>query len=199
MKPVFAHAALLVIVATAPSCAQAEHEPSVGDIYQITLDLGHDGKMDRAALVRHPTGPSADLMIYLAVGDDKLDLSRRPTMLKKDLADGQVMGLQGSSKGSLIVNFGCGGCRNDVETKLTIVYRKGEFWIAGFNYDWETQDWGTGSCDINFLTGRGNWSRELARSKPIKAKFARIKLADWSDDKRQSLLERYCFAPRARR
>jgi hypothetical protein len=86
-----------------------------------------------------------------------------------------------------------GGCSNDIETKLTIVHRNGEFWVAGFSYGWETRDWGTGSCDINFLTGKGIRSRELAKSRPIEARFTRIKLADWSGEKQQSLLERYCF------
>lgn len=193
MKLVLAHAALLVILAMAASGARAEGEPSVGDIHQIALDIDRDGKLDRAALVRRPAGASADLLIYLAPGDEKLDLSRPPTILKEAFADGHVMGLESNGKGSLIVNFGCGGCRNDVETKLTIVYRERNFWVAGFSYGWETQDWGTGSCDINFLTGNGVRSRELAKSKPIKARFSLIKLADWSSDKRQSFLERYCL------
>ena len=193
MKLVFAHAALFVMFAMAASGARAEAEPSARDIHQMALDIDRDGKLDRAALVRRPAGASADLLIYLASGDEKLDLSRPPTILKEALADGHVMGLESNGKGSLIVNFGCGGCRNDVETKLTIVHREGNFWVAGFSYGWETQDWGRGSCDINFLTGNGIRSRGLAKGRPIKARFSRIKLADWSSDKKQSLLERYCF------
>jgi hypothetical protein len=193
MKLAFVYAVLFVALSVAAIDARAEEEPTVRVIHEITLDIDHDGRIDRAALVKREVGSSADLLIYLATGDERLDLSRPPTILKKDLANGHVMGLESNGKGSLLVNFGCGGCSNDVETKLTIVHRDGEFWVAGFSYGWETRDWGTGSCDINFLTGKGIRSRELAKSRLIEARFTRIKLADWSGEKQQSLLERYCF------
>jgi hypothetical protein len=193
MKLAFVYAVLFVALAVTAIDAHAEEEPTMRVIHEITLDIDHDGRIDRAALVKREVGSSADLLIYLATGDERLDLSRPPTILKKDLANGHVMGLESNGKGSLQINFGCGGCSNDVETKLTIVHRAGEFWVAGFSYGWETRDWGTGSCDINFLTGKGIRSSELAKSRPIEARFTRIKLADWSGEKQQSLLERYCF------
>ncbi len=62
---------------------------------------------------------------------------------------------------------------------------------AGFSYGWETQDWDRGNCDINFLDGNGV---RLRRQEPAdQSQISRIKLADWSSDKKQSLLERYCF------
>jgi hypothetical protein len=193
MKLAFAYAALFVTFAVTPNGARAEEEPTVSVIHEITLDIDHDGRIDRVALVKREVGTAADLLIYLAPGDERLDLSRPPTILKKGLADGHVMALERSAKGSLLVNFGCGGCSNDVETKLTIVHRDGEFWVAGFSYGWETRDWGTGSCDINFLTGKGVRSRELAKSRSIRARFSRIRLADWSSERQQNLLQRYCF------
>jgi hypothetical protein len=71
-----------VVLAMAPVGVRAEDEPSMENRCELTvlkqrcqiaLDIDHDGRMDRAVLVRHPTGPSADLSIYLAVGDEKID------------------------------------------------------------------------------------------------------------------------------
>jgi hypothetical protein len=193
MKPAFQRAALhlAVVLAMAPIGARAEDGPSLENYCDLTvlkqhceiaLDIDHDGRMDRAVLVRHPTGPSADLFIYLAVGDETLDASRTPAISREDLASGHVMALKANGKGSLVVNYGCGGCRNDYETRLTIVHRGGEFLVAGFTYNWETPD-GTGGCDINFLTGKGVRSRELGKSIPIKVKSTLVKLADWSVEK----------------
>jgi hypothetical protein len=193
MKLAFTYAALLATFMAIPIGARAEEEPAMKVIHEITLDIDHDGRTDRAALVKREVGTAADLLIYLAAGEQRLDLSRSPTVLKKGLANGHVMALERNARGSLLVNFGCGGCSNDVETKLTIVHRHGDFWVAGFSYGWETRDWGSGSCDINFLTGKGVRSLELAKSKPIQARFSRLRLADWSDERQQNLLQRYCF------
>jgi hypothetical protein len=78
---------------------------------------------------------------------------------------------------------GCGGCSNDYATTLRIVYRGGKFLVGGVTYDWDTRS-GIGSCDINFLTGNGVTSRELGKSRLINAKFAPVKLGDWSEEKR---------------
>jgi hypothetical protein len=162
--------------------AVAEQMAAPEDRYQAVLDIDRDGRMDRAVLVRHPSGAAADLLIYLGAGADALDLSRRPDLRKDDVANGHVMHLETNGKGSLMVHYGCGGCSNDYETTLTIVYRGGSFLVAGFSYNWETRE-GVGSCDINFLTGKGVRSRGLAKAKPIKARFTAIRLADWSADK----------------
>lgn len=185
MKTAFQHAVLpwIVALATVPMSALAEYKPSIGELYEITLDIDNDGKIDRAAMVRHPDGAQADLYIYLAVGDEKLDLSRKPSFLKKDLMTERMLSLESKGKGSLIVHYGCGGCSNDYETTLTIVHRGGEFLVAGFTYDWETR-YSVGSCDINFLSGKGLVSHGPGEGKQIKEKFTPTKLADWSDDKR---------------
>ena len=41
-----------------------------------------------------------------------------------------------------------------------------------------------GSCEIDFLSGKGVASDGLDEGKPIEAPFTPVKLADWSDDKR---------------
>lgn len=158
--------------------ALAENKP----LFEVALDMDNDGQMDRATIVQDPGAAEADLYIYLAAGDEKLDLSRQPAFLKKDLTTERVWGLESKGKGSLVVTYGCGGCSNDYETTLTIVDRRGKFLVAGVTYDWDTRE-GMGSCDINFLTGRGVVSRGLnGKSKPVKGKFRPMGLADWSDE-----------------
>jgi hypothetical protein len=186
MKAAFQHAALSCIIALAltPISAHAEEKPSPDAPHEITLDIDHDGKLDRAALVRVPESADADLYIYLGAGAEKLDLSRTPSILKNRLAHGHVLELTSNAKGSLIVKYGCGGCSNDDETSLTIVHRGGEFLVAGFANAWEWRDRGSGGCDINLLTGRGVFYRGLnGKKKPIKATFTPIKLSDWSVEK----------------
>jgi hypothetical protein len=55
--------------------------------------------------------------------------------------------------------------------------------IAGFAHGWETQDYGEGSCDFNFLTGKGVSSRGLAKSKPVREKLTPLRLVGWSAEK----------------
>jgi len=193
MKPVFTLTALCfaAVLAAISNGAIAEEAASPADRYEAVLDIDGDGRMDRAVLVRHPRGAAADLLIYLGAGPEALDLSRKADLRKDDLAHGHVMQLETNRKGSLVVRYGCGGCSNDYETTLTIVYRSGYFFVAGFAYNWETRE-GVGSCDINFLTGKGVRSRGLAKARPIRARFTAIKLVDWSLDK-QPLLARACF------
>ena len=185
MTTVFQRMALpwIAVIAIASMPAMAENKPSMKVLNEITLDIDNDGKADRAALVEDPESVGADLYIYLGGGDEKLDLSKKPGFLKKDLADGLILGFESRVKGSLIVKYGCGGCSNDHETTLTIVHRDGDFLVAGFTYAWDTRNEGIGGCDINFLSGKGVSSRGLGKSKPIQAKFKPIRLAEWSEHK----------------
>jgi hypothetical protein len=186
MKSAFQLASLSCIAAVALNLtsALAEDKPSPDAPTEITLDIDHDGKLDRAVLVRLPESADADLYIYLGAGTEKLDLSRPPSILKKKLAHGHVLALDSNAKGSLIVKYGCGGCSNDDESSLTIVHRGGDFRVAGFSNGWEWRDQGSGGCDINFLTGKGvSWRGVGGRKKPMRATFAPIRLADWSVEK----------------
>jgi len=184
MRPAFPWAALYCAAALAMISigARAEGAASSAERYEAVLDIDRDGRMDRAVLVRHPNGAAADLLIYLGTGSEALDPSRKADFRKDDLAYGHVMQLGTNGKGSLTVQYGCGGCSNDYETTLTIVHRGGDFLVAGFTYSWETRE-GVGSCDINFLTGKGVRSRDMAKPKPVRARFAPVRLVDWSADK----------------
>ena len=184
MKTALAYAALSWFVAFAlvPAGALAAGNSALSMLAEITLDIDHDGKLDRAVMVQDPASIYADLYIYLGAGAEPLDLSRRPSFVKKNLTTDAVFGLASNGKGSLIVKYGHMGS-NQYETRLTIVDRDGEFLVAGFAQDWDMRA-GIGSCDINFLTGKGVASQGLAKSKAIRGKFTAIKLADWSADHR---------------
>lgn len=148
---------------------------------QVNLDIDHDGVTDSAVLTENPATGAADLAIYLASGGGKPAPARKPTIVKKSLITGLLLRFEGSAAGSLIVMSGCGGCSNDYATTLTIVYRRGAFWVGGVTYAWDTR-YDIGVCDIDFLAGTGLRSDGLnGRAKPIKGRFRPIRLADWSD------------------
>ena len=151
-------------------------------LYAITLDLAHDGRLDRAAVVQDPDSTHAAFYIYLGAGTEQLDLARKPTFLKKDLTTDPVLGLASNGKGSLVVKYGRVGLgSNQYEMRLTIS-RRGEFWVAGFTHDWDMRDGSIRSCDINYLSGKGVASHGLGKRKTIKRKFAAVKLSDWSEE-----------------
>ena len=152
------------------------------DVHEVALDIDQDGRADRAALVRNKTSGDLDLYIYSGAGDAKLNLSRKPTFFKGSLATSLVLAFEQRGKGSLIVTTGCGGCSNDWSIKLTIAHRGGNYLVAGFTREWETRE-STGTCDINFLAGKGTLTRNGAKAKSLAGKFAPIKLAEWSSEK----------------
>ncbi len=145
--------------------------------------MNGNGAMDRAVLSGGDGRiGNKDLAIYLDAGTEAIDASRKPSFVKKGLADGTIATLE-TRGGSLRVQFGCGGCSNDYETLLTIAFRRGEFWVVGYTYEWETRDFGAGTCDINLTTGKGTLSKDGGKVRAVKGRFAPVKLADWDEDK----------------
>ncbi|WP_027058295.1 hypothetical protein [Mesorhizobium loti] len=189
MKTAFHHAALacLVILVAALFPAFAENVPA----FELKLDIDQDGKTDRV-VVMQDLGAPADLYIYLAAGEEKLDPSRQPDFVRKGLTEDRVTDLESQGKGSLVITscFGCGASKSTEDT-LTIVYRKGQLLVGGYSRSW---DWNqqtsdgvkttVGGCDINYLTGKGTVSKDLEHAKPIKRKFMPMPLKDWSASKR---------------
>lgn len=166
-----------------PSLAQAQSSPNDYVKLDVTLDINGDGKPDRAVLSGGEGRlGNKDLAIYLDAGTEPIDASRRPAIVKKGLADGTIATLETRGK-SLLVQFGCGGCSNDYETVLTIAYRRGDFWVVGYTYEWETRDFGAGTCDINLATGKGTLSKDGGKARAVKGRFAPVKLADWDRDR----------------
>ena len=93
---------------------------------------------------------------------------------------GQVPDLAVAPKGALLVtsrNLGIG--RDKWEQKLTIVYRKPEFLIAGVTYDsfdgLDTKN--THRCDVNLLTGTS-----IRDGKTTKGAPRTMRVADWGED-----------------
>ena len=158
----------------APRAAFADADAPKEGTYEATLDLDQDGKMDKAILAQQAGGGPADLAIYLSAGNGPLDPSRQPTFLKKNLTAQRILALDGASKGSLIVQYGCGGCSNDNETSLDIVRRGGEFLVAGFTQAWDTRN-GVGRCEIDFLKGMRVVTQGLDEAKPARKRFAPVK------------------------
>lgn len=216
MKAAFRHAVLpwMVGLATAPVPALAENNSRQEALYEITLDIDKDGKTDRAVLVlvgpgrtdfspltkeRYglSEGENVDLYIYLGTGDDKLDLSRKPALMKKAIVDrgktNWVQPLEKNDDGSLVLTSVYGwGARKSWGESLTIVHRGGDFLVGGYAKDWEwanevrkadgTLDVETamGGCDIDFLTGKAVASQGLDEEEtPIEGKFTPVKFADW--------------------
>jgi hypothetical protein len=194
MRTAFHHAAFswLVALAALPVSASAENGPA----FELKLDIDQDGKMDRAVVMQELGGP-ADLYIYLAAGEEKLDPSRRPDFVRKGLTEDRVIDLESKGKGSLVITscFGCGASKSTEDT-LTIVYRQGQFLVGGYSrsWDWNQQtsdgvETTLGGCDINYLTGKGTVSKDLEDGKPIKGRFKPVPLKDWSTDRRPKACE----------
>ena len=172
--------ASVVIAASAHVGALAQDKPPREVLHDLMLDIDRDGLMDRAVLVRQSDNAYVDLWVYLRNGDEPFDLSRRPSFVKASLTADPILAFESKGMGSLTIRYGRGG-NNHCEMSLTIVHRRGRFLVAGFASSWDTLRWGIGSCDINFLTGRGVASRGLARARPLKERFSPIKLEAWSE------------------
>lgn len=147
-------------------------------LYDIALDIDHDGKMDRAVLVLvgpgrtdfHPLtaeryglseDESVDLYLYLGAGDEQIDLARKPSFVRKAIVDTKetswVQPLERNGGGSLLVTSVYGwGARQSWGETLTVAYRKGEFLVAGYSRGWE---WGNevrkpdGGWDVETIIG----------------------------------------------
>ncbi len=119
--------------------ARAEVKPALKALFEIKLDIDRDGKMDRAVLVGPPESEArggdqfmlnsdehVDLYIYLAVEDEKIDLSRKPAFLKKEIVKSGwffcVYPLESKGNGSLIVSTDvCGGRDGYAENARTTI------------------------------------------------------------------------------
>ena len=179
-------------------------------LYQTSLDIDHDGRQDKAALVlvgpgrtdfheltRDRYGLSADervdLHIYLGKGGENADLGERPDFIKQRIADPErvpwVQPLDVGKSGSLLISAAHQwGASHDWTEIITVAYRNGEPVVAGFTMGWywnspladDTFETLEGECDVNFLTGKGTLTKDTSTPKPIKGAFKTVKLADWT-------------------
>ncbi len=178
---------IATLTAGALFLAGAAHaEPDFSPVLDSETLSFEEGNTDRAVLVENGDS-GADLYIYLNL-EPARDLSKppKPALVKKSVAwSGGMWGtrpsLETSAKGSLLIkaeNTGVG--RDRWSETLTVVYRKGEFIVAGLTREsYDTLDPNAAhSCDLNFLSGKGKRD-----GKSIDVKTPAKKLADWSDDK----------------
>jgi hypothetical protein len=184
-------------------CAPMAAHAAEKVLFEIPLELNRNSEQDRAMLVivgdtsdikdgvaldTYPLaeGQRADLLIFLDVGDDALNVTDTPAFRKQGIAlrDGLnfVMVPEARGRGSLniITANGFGNTFNTTET-LTIVYRDGEFRVAGWAQDsYNSREDQSAHCSVNYLTGkavkRGNDGKKIA----IRGKFKPVLLADWT-------------------
>ena len=174
---------LAFLVFALPAYAQAPDLARV--LSAVTLSFESNGDADRAVLVENDDA-GADLYIFLNVDPANSTGPIKPALVKKNAAwSGGMWGsrpsLEVSDKGSLLIksaNEAIG--RSRWSQTLTIVYRNKEFVVAGLTR--EARDTlepkSGGSCDLNFLSGKGKHD-----GKAIEIKSSAIKLSDWSDEK----------------
>lgn len=174
---------LIAALTAASAHAQTADQSISDDSRGIRLDIDRDGKPDHATLLRNPKTTELDLQIEPGAWNDNPLVSRRLAVSKTSIASGRILDFAVKRKHSLVITTGCGGCSNDVSTTLTIAYRGGAFVVAGYILTWDTRT-GSGTCDVNFLAGRGTLSRDGGKPRALKGRFVPVKLEDWSDDKR---------------
>jgi hypothetical protein len=131
-------------------------------------------------------GERADLLIFLDVGDDALNVTDTPTFRKEGvaLADGLrfVLQQQATAKGSLniITSNGFGNTFNTTET-LTIVHRNGRFMVAGWAQNfYNSREEQSTHCSVNYLSGRAVRRENQGKNVALKGKFKPVRLADWN-------------------
>jgi hypothetical protein len=174
-----------VFLAVVRTAALAETPGLDRVLSAVTLSFQSNGDTDRAVLVENDDA-GADLYIFLNLDPANSRGAVKPALVKKNAAwSGSMWGsrptLEVNGKGSLLIksaNEAIG--RSRWSETLTIVYRNNEFLVAGLTR--EARDTlepkSGGSCDLNFLSGKGKRD-----GKTIEVKTAAMKLADWSDEK----------------
>ena len=185
---------LLMLCGALASPARAEVK-----LFEIALDIDHDGKTDRAVLAgvegTGSYGPNkdwfmfgaderVDLHIYLGGGDAPLDLSRKPSFLKPGIIRGERQNQifpPVTRDGSLMIKTAYNLYSSWAQETLTIVHRNGAFLVAGFSRRTDMKNGAQDSCDINFLTGKGVVQKGVdGKTRRLKQRFKPVKLSAWS-------------------
>lgn len=173
-------------------------------LFEATLDMDADGTLDRAVLVlvgpgrdltwdlsrgHYPLtiGETVDLAIYLGAGDAPVNLAKPPTILQQNITfreyAGWVQSLEVVNKHSLKVGWNYQpGSTNDLDERLTIAWRKGQFLVVGLDIYWENHGL-NGNCQLNLSTGDGSRANgEFPAPKPtFRAKVKPVPLETWSE------------------
>lgn len=199
LKSLFAIVVPLLLLGC-PAAQAAEKRES---LFDVAADFDGDGKADRAVLILQGPGrdmswdlatgiypladaETVDLAIYLGAGDAPVDLEKSPTILKQGIIDKErtrwVQSLAVTPARSLKVGSNYQpGSSHDFEETLTIAYRKGQFYVVGFDTFWENPN-DIGNCQINLTTGKGRVGvGEVGGTKRVfKLKTKAVPLPAWS-------------------
>jgi hypothetical protein len=156
-------------------------------IGSITADWNDDGGPDRAILIEDPSKDDATLLIYLSQpGDTPMQkVVHNAAIAFAGGMWGQKPALSLSQAGSLIVtsmNESMG--RTRWEAKLTIAYRDQHFVVSGYTYSRrDTIDLDNySSCDVNFLTGKGEASHGGDPVKSFEVPRPAPKVESWTEE-----------------
>lgn len=172
-------------------------------LYEIPVEMNGNEATDRAMMVivgdtvnieeakpldfyQLEPGQRADLLIFLDVEDDALNVTDTPSIRKQGVAVSDKLAFvllpEATSKGSLnvITSNGFGNTFNTTET-LTVVYRQSKFIVAGFAVDLFARG-EVAHCSVNFLNGKALMRRfEDKRSAPMKGSFKKaLTLESWN-------------------
>lgn len=186
---------LAVMTALFGLCAQMACAAEAIDperiVFAATGDWDKDGNPDLAMLVSPPEGGDEEdhaVYIYLEDGDTG-GLKLKTVAANKIWGDltmaGRAPSITALPNGSILItshNDAVG--RDRWEQKLTVAYRNFDFVVAGYTYSsYDTLDPdNTSECDFNVLTGKGK-----SNGKPVATKGEIVLLANWSDDRGQSV------------
>ncbi|EGF90396.1 hypothetical protein ABI_34170 [Asticcacaulis biprosthecium C19] len=159
--------------------AQPATVPPERVIATITADWNEDGGFDRAVLVQSEDG--ADLIVYMSDGDSMKPVAFAPDLVWSGNMWGTQPSLELSPAGGLKVLSGNDAIgRSRWQQTLTLAWRNEAWVVAGvttMSRDTLDPDAG-GTCDINFLTGKGT-----AYGKAVKKPVGAIPVADWTVEK----------------
>jgi hypothetical protein len=170
-----------------PAYADQVLVPPETVIGSLTADWNDDGRPDRAILLEDLSKGTATLLIYLSQPGDA---PMQKVVHNAEIATvggmwGQQPALSLSKAGSLIVtsmNESIG--RTRWEINLTIAYRMQHFVVAGYTYSRrDTIDLDNFfSCDVNFLSGKGEASRGGGPAKPFEVPGPAPKAETWINE-----------------
>ncbi|MCK0126695.1 hypothetical protein MWU76_20055 [Gelidibacter sp. F2691] len=149
---------------------------------QVTGDFNKDGIADHVAVVEFGGWGQADLLLKLGDGLETIWVQNIIWVG----GIGQQPSLKITPHGSLQViahNSSIG--RNRWEQTHTVAWRDGAMRVVGYTYRWydtlNLED--SGSCDLNFLTGKGEVSKgQEGQTQVISVKTQAYLVEDWTYD-----------------
>ena len=170
---------MLVLALLAPACP-AGATGLDNALSVVTGSWTADGNINTVALARGTTNSdTADLYVY-----SRQDAAK-PILTVQDIVSvgmmaGNLPSLSVAKNGALLIWSGNDAIgRDHWEQTLTVVYRNGQFLLAGFtfsSYDTINPKLG-GNCDLNLLTGHG-----VRNGKRVKFDLKPKPLQDWNED-----------------